>query len=126
MSIRILPLGLLLLGCLIIINCAEKPADNTSQESTLIDATGVNFALSEAPSRIISLAPSLTENVYLLGCADKLVGVTTYCEFPAEAKSKEKVGNLLEPNIEKIITLKPDLVLATKEGNKPEIGRAHV
>jgi len=63
--------------------------------------------------RIISLGPSITEQIYLLDAEDKLVGCTIYCKRPKDAESKEKVGTAIEVNLEKIITLKPDLVLAT-------------
>jgi len=73
------------------------------------------------PGRIISLAPAITEELYLLGVQDNLLGVTTYCDYPEEAKKKEKIGTYLEPNIEKIVRLKPDIILASKEGQKKEI-----
>jgi iron complex transport system substrate-binding protein len=72
-------------------------------------------ALSE---RVVSLAPSITESIYLLGKEDKIVGVTVYCEHPPGAKNKEKIGTILKPSIEKIVSLRPDLVLAT-ETNTP-------
>lgn len=69
---------------------------------------------SQAPSkRIISLAPSMTEELYLLGAEDNLVGNTTYCVTPAAARDKEKVGTITRVDLEKIAGLKPDLVLAT-------------
>lgn len=74
------------------------------------------FAAAQAgPQRMISLAPSITKSIYLLGAQDRLVAVTVYC--PPEASSKEKIGTVYEPNIEKIVSLRPDLVIATKEGN---------
>ncbi|OGS24080.1 MAG: hypothetical protein A2314_07130 [Elusimicrobia bacterium RIFOXYB2_FULL_50_12] len=74
-----------------------------------------------APKRIVSLAPSITRSIYQLEAGASLAGVTIYC--PAQAKDKEKIGTLLEPNIEKIVALRPDLVIATKEGNRPETVR---
>ena len=67
--------------------------------------------------RIISLAPSTTEELYLLGAEDKLVGDTTYCVTPPAARYKEKVGSLTKADLEKIVALKPDLVLATSLTN---------
>jgi len=69
------------------------------------------------PLRIISLGPSISESIYLLGLGDRLVGVTTYCERPPEVRSKEKVGSVIEIDIEKVAALKPDLVLATSLTN---------
>lgn len=66
--------------------------------------------------RIISLAPSITRSLYELGLEEKVVAVTIYC--PKGTTKKENVGTLLEPNIEKIISLKPDLIISTKEGNR--------
>lgn len=65
------------------------------------------------PKRIISLGPDITEELYLLGTEDKIAAVTTYCRRPLRAKEKVKVGTMMELNIEKAISLKPDLVLAT-------------
>ncbi len=66
-----------------------------------------------APQRIVSLGPINTENIYLLGAEDRLVGNTRYCVRPAAAVEKEKIGSVMLVDIEKIISLHPDLVLAT-------------
>ncbi len=55
----------------------------------------------------------MTEKLFLLGAGDRVVGVTTYCERPPEARTKERIGSVTHVSIEKIIELKPDLVLAT-------------
>ncbi len=68
-----------------------------------------------APSRIISLAPSITETLFALGLGDKVVGVTTYCRYPEQARAIDKVGAYMDPNFEAIVTLKPDLVILLKE-----------
>ncbi len=65
------------------------------------------------PRRIISLGPALTESIYLLGVQDRLVGCTVYCNRPEAAKQKQKVGTVVEVSVEKIVDLKPDLILAT-------------
>ncbi|MBF0571045.1 MAG: ABC transporter substrate-binding protein [Candidatus Omnitrophica bacterium] len=64
--------------------------------------------------RIISLGPVITEEMYLLSSENKLVGCTSFCQRPPAAKKKEKVGNVQEVNLEKIVALKPDVVLATE------------
>lgn len=69
------------------------------------------------PQRIISLGPSITKGLYLLGVQDKLIANTVYCIDPPEAKKKEKIGTAVEANIEKVFELKPDLVLATSLTN---------
>lgn len=73
------------------------------------------------PQRIISLGPSLTEDLYLLGVEDQLVANTTYCKRPPEAETKEKIGTVIEVNIEKIVSLKPDLILMTSLTNSKKI-----
>ncbi len=65
------------------------------------------------PKRIISLGPSVTESLYLLQAGDRLVGRTVFCNRPEDAKSKPKVGNVIDVNIEKILVLKPDLIITT-------------
>jgi iron complex transport system substrate-binding protein len=77
------------------------------------DETGRVIMVSPHPERIISLAPSVTETLYALGLGPQVVGVTSYCDFPHEATEKEKIGDTLRPSIEKIIALKPDLVIAS-------------
>lgn len=97
-----------------------------SAKNNLLLVVLFNFVLisSEAqaanPQRIVSLAPSLTEALYLLGMDDRVAGVTVFCNHPPQAKQKEKVGTIIEPSIEKIVSLSPDLVVATKEGNRPQ------
>jgi len=66
------------------------------------------------PRRIISLSPNLTEVIYDIGAQDLLVGDTDFCKFPPEARKKEKIGGWINPNFEKIVSLKPDLVLTLK------------
>lgn len=68
---------------------------------------------SDYPKRIVSLGPSITEGLYLLGAGDRIVGVTTYCIKPPQATKKEKIGSVTEVDVEKIANLKPDLVIAT-------------
>jgi iron complex transport system substrate-binding protein len=71
------------------------------------------YAQEDYPQRIISLGPSITESLYLLGAKDSLVGVTSYCVRPPEAQEKEKTGTVIDVNVEKAVSLKPDLVIAT-------------
>jgi ABC-type Fe3+-hydroxamate transport system substrate-binding protein len=71
------------------------------------------FPAPSTPRRIISLVPNITEELFDLGAQDHLVGVTTYCQRPPEAQTKERVGTVLEVNVEKIISLRPDLVIAS-------------
>jgi iron complex transport system substrate-binding protein len=63
------------------------------------------------PLRIVSLSPAITESLYLLGLGENVIGVTTYCNKPSQVRAKEKVGTVMQPNLEKILKLRPDLVL---------------
>jgi len=73
------------------------------------------------PQRIVSLGPSITEQLYSLEGQDRLIGCTIYCNRPKEAASKEKIGTVIEINLEKIVSLKPDLVIATALTNSKAI-----
>ncbi|MDD4879686.1 MAG: cobalamin-binding protein [Candidatus Omnitrophica bacterium] len=73
--------------------------------------------------RIISLAPSTTEIACALGLKENLVAVSTYCDYPPEVKNKEKAGSFSEPSIEKILVLKPDIILATGLEQAQAVGK---
>src|SRR6201999_1366728 len=68
--------------------------------------------------RVISLAPSVTETLYALGLQDRLIADTDYCDYPPEAKHKPHVGGAVNPSIETIASLHPDVVLVTKGLNR--------
>lgn len=68
--------------------------------------------------RIVSLAPSITEILFSLGLGERVVGVTQHCDFPPEALAKPRVGSYVDLNLEKILSLKPDLIIATADGNE--------
>ncbi len=86
---------------------------------TLNDALGRAHDVAEPRRRIVSLVPSLTETIYELGAGDQLVGVTEYCIHPAAAlATKMNVGGTKNPSVERILELRPDLVIANKEENR--------
>jgi len=94
----------------------SKDETNTSVSSfplTITDQIGRKVTIETQPERIVSLAPSNTEILFALGLEDKVVGVTDYCDYPEAATKKEKVGGDADPNIEKIISLKHDIILST-------------
>jgi len=74
---------------------------------------GVPLYAKDYPKRIVSLNPSVTEELYLLGAEDKIVGCTIYCTRPPEARYKQKVGTVVNVNVEKLLMLKPEVVFAT-------------
>lgn len=85
------------------------------------DQVGRTLIVPENPVRVIALAPSITEIIYDLGQEKRLVGVTQFSTYPSEAESLSRVGSYIRLDIEKIISLKPDLCLATKDGNPKHI-----
>jgi iron complex transport system substrate-binding protein len=88
-----------------------NPAVEAQREIT--DDLGRIVKLPAKIERAVSLAPNLTETVFAIDAGDKLVGVTTYCTFPEQAKSIQKIGDTMKPNIENIIALKPQVVLVS-------------
>lgn len=92
---------------------------NVSAKS-YVDDTGRRIYLAKPPARIISLAPSITEMLYAIGAGEQLVGVTDFCDFPPEALGKPKVG-YSNPNMESLVALQPDLVVAPNDFLKPDV-----
>jgi iron complex transport system substrate-binding protein len=86
----------------------------------VIDETGRRVNIPDNARRVVSLAPSITETIYALGLEDRLVGDTDYCDYPPEAKQKPHVGAVINPNLERIVALKPDLVVGSAEANRRE------
>ena len=74
-------------------------------------------AAAETPKRIISLAPNVTEILYALGLSERIVAVTSFCDYPEEAKEKPKIGGMSNPSLERVVSLKPDIVIMTTDGN---------
>jgi iron complex transport system substrate-binding protein len=91
----------------------ENNAESKTFPVTITDGIGQTITLEKAPERIVSLIPSNTEIIYALGYGDKIIGVTDLDNYPEEVLNKEKVGGM-ELNLEKIISLNPDLVLANE------------
>jgi iron complex transport system substrate-binding protein len=105
----------LLLIIISLFSCKNPGKVNLDVELT--DDLGKIFKLDRKPAKIISLAPSITEIIYYLGADAQLAGVTKYCDYPPEAKNKTVIGGLLDPNLELISQIKPDLIFLTTEGN---------
>ena len=107
-------------------SCVQPPAENINSSdkvqtsrSTAVpmrivtDDLGRRITVPTDIKRAISLAPSVTESIFAVGAGDRLVGDTTYCNYPEEAKSIAKVGDTLNPNMETIVALKPDVVFVS-------------
>ncbi len=83
-------------------------------------STSVSAEIVSPPKRIVSLAPNMTEILYALGLGESIVGVTTFCDYPEEAKQKPKIGGMSNPSLEAVVSLKPDIVVMTMDGNPKE------
>ncbi len=107
--------GLSLAGCGSTAATSSVPAENPASAFpvTVTDDASRTVTLKSEPQRIVSLAPANTEMLYALGLGDRVVGVTTYDDYPAEVAKVAKVGDFAAPNIESVAAAKPDLVLAT-------------
>jgi iron complex transport system substrate-binding protein len=95
---------------------APTPAQDNAIAGTdkieVTDFKGRSIVLDKVPQRIVSLSPSNTEILFALGAGDRVVGVTSYCDYPEEAKKVEQVGTFDGPNMELIKKVQPDVVLA--------------
>ncbi len=99
------------------VGCGPQNESNEKAFAVVIDQMGREVVVSSSPERVVSLSPSHTETAFAIGLENSLVGVTDFCNYPAEALEKDKVGGFSNPNVEAILALEPDLVLA---GNRHE------
>jgi len=86
-----------------------------------VDEVGNRVAVPPHPQRIIALVPSLTEILFSLGLDDRVVGVTDFATYPPAARKKTKIGSFFNLNLEKIISLHPDLIVASMDGKQEKI-----
>jgi iron complex transport system substrate-binding protein len=113
----------LLALCILLAGSRLLVADPGLDYCETIDDAGRKVRVKSFPERIVSLAPSNTEILFSLGLGERVVGVTSYCNFPPEALVKDKVGGFGNPDIEKIISLCPDLLVADSLSDKKGIVR---
>ncbi len=106
---------------LLFIFTVQSCADNFPV--TITDYLSGEVTFKKIPKRIISLAPGVTEMLFAIGLEEKIVGVTTFADYPPTALKKEKIGTITEPNIEKIVRLKPDLVIAMSVNKMSTVNR---
>ena len=90
---------------------------------TLRDMLGREVTLPAPPARLVSLVPSVSEIVFALGAQERMVGRTDFCDYPPAVRGKPSVGGMVNPNLETLVALRPDLVVATDEGNREETVR---
>jgi iron complex transport system substrate-binding protein len=110
------PFTVLLIACCLL-SCKQQETPHPQFLISAIDDFGHAVSLQSVPHRIISLAPSITETLFALGLDSSVVGVTDFCDFPEAARHKSKIGGILNPNIERILALQPDLILMSGSGN---------
>jgi iron complex transport system substrate-binding protein len=116
-------ISLILAISLIITTGAFAKVDkNKAQEQVkyplkVVDGSKRTITIEKEPQRLISLSPTITESIFAIGQGSKLVGRTTYCDYPAAASKVAAVGSITNPSLEKIVELKPDLVLVSNLTN---------
>ncbi|MBK9216811.1 MAG: cobalamin-binding protein [Chloracidobacterium sp.] len=110
--------SLVALLVLVLVGCqkpsaVEAPETSAKPIRVVTDDLGRTVTVPVKIMRVVSTAPSVTENIFAAGAGDRLVGVTTFCNYPVEAKAIPKIGDTITPNMESIIALKPDVVFVS-------------
>jgi len=101
---------------------ACRARDQATATRRVVDGLGREVQMPASPRRIVSLAPSVTATVIALGLGEQLVGVTNFCTVPPELERVARIGGMLNPSLEAVRALRPDLLLATSSGNDPALG----
>jgi iron complex transport system substrate-binding protein len=110
------PVVLIISFVILMAGCSKQAAPKPTEAVATREVTddlGRTIKIPVKINRAISLAPNLTENIFAVGAGDKLVGVTTFCDYPLEAKDIRKIGDTLNPNMESILALKPQIVFVS-------------
>lgn len=105
--------------------CKNSKKDTSSESSDtgvykVSDSRGTEVAFDKVPEKIISLAPADTEIIYAFGLGEKLIAVSQYCDYPEDTKNKQKLASGTEMNVETIIGLEPDVVVAARMAQAEE------
>ena len=116
MRLPLLPCAGLLIAC--VLACAGR---SDSGERQLVDGRGVAVRVPAHVAHVVTAAPNLSELVFWIGAGARIVGVSDQCDWPPEVTRLPRVGGLVTPDSERIARLKPDLVLASFEGNPPQL-----
>jgi iron complex transport system substrate-binding protein len=111
---------LLLFLAILIFTCGKQPPGGKPPFLKIKDDLKREIEFQSRVTRIISLAPSITETMFVLDNGKSLIAVTEYCDYPPAAKMKASIGGMVTPNFEKIVELKPDLIIMTVEGNNQD------
>ena len=119
-------LALVFLALVFLLSACALP---TPAPGEIVDQLGRPIRVDRPPQRIVSMSPSNTEILFALGLGDRVVGVTDYCDFPPEALDKAKIGGFSNPDLEKLVALSPDLIVADQIHEKevvPELERRNL
>jgi iron complex transport system substrate-binding protein len=103
-------------------------ADKKSLAIAILCLLGVSAATAAPPQRIVSLIPSVTEMLFAMGAGPRVIGVSNFDEYPPEVKTRPKVGGLIDPDVERILSMKPDLVIVygTQTDLRAQMARAGI
>lgn len=96
----------------------QQATNETTYPLTITDSHNREVNIEREPTKIVSVAPNITETIFALEESEKLIGRTDFCDYPEKVKNIESIGSLTEPNIEKIADLKPDLIIASTHFNE--------
>ena len=106
------PIKPLILGLVLLLTACGGQQQQTATTDTVVDDYGRTVVVPANPQRVVSLSPAVTEIIFALGAQDLLVGRTDFCEYPAEAQQIPSIGGISNLNIEKILSMQPDLVIS--------------
>jgi len=116
------PIALIVFVLVALMACSrrEPPQDQSRPKTRLVaDGLGRRVRIPVHPGRIVSLAPNVTDAILALGLVDRLVGITDFCRLPAGTPPVRRVGGMLDPDLETIRALRPDLLVGSTSGNDP-------
>lgn len=112
---KIFKMIMITLAIMLMSGCSAKLSigNDSSYPMTIKDNSGMSVVIDKEPEKVVSLSPVTTEIIAAVGGLDKLVGRTSYCDYPKEIKDIDEIGDLITVNIEKIVELDPDLVIGS-------------
>ncbi|ERK29551.1 ABC transporter substrate-binding protein [Clostridium intestinale] len=115
---KILAVIISIMTIILLVGCTKTQEIKKDEAIKIVDSYNREISLEKPPERVVSLSPGATETIYALNSQNSLVGRSDYCDYPEEATKIESVGQITEPNIEKIAELNPDLVIASAHFSK--------
>ncbi|WP_238882204.1 ABC transporter substrate-binding protein [Clostridium sp. YIM B02551] len=120
---KVITVIITLISIFVLVSCSSNNVEKKDTAIKITDSYNREITLDKTPQRVISVSPGATETIFALGSEEVLVGRSNYCDYPEKAKNIESVGEITEPNIEKITELKPDLVIAGAHFSKELVNK---